>query len=320
MGSDVHLIVVGGHEALIDRAERRIHDLEQRWSRFLGTSEISRINAASGQWVTVSADTVLLIERAIEAWRLTGGGFDPTVLEAVVAAGYDRSFDELAADRPATASPPVWHVGLVGPTDIDLDGLAVRLPAGCGFDPGGIGKGLCADLVVTELLGAGAAGACVNMGGDVRVAGIAPGGSTWTIAIEHPHSPEPIAMVGLAAGAVATSTTLRRTWSVGGQRRHHLIDPSTGQPSDSDLDLATVVAGEAWTAEVLAKALVLRGSQRAFDVVDPAVAAGLTVDGGGTVRTTPGFSAYTGGIEVCGMMALDSGVDPLGPDLADIDD
>jgi thiamine biosynthesis lipoprotein len=86
---------------------------------------------------------------------------------------------------------------------------------------------------------------------------------------------------------------LRRRWSVDGQLRHHLIDPSTGAPSDSDLELATVIAGEAWIAEVLAKAALLRGSGRAFDIIGDGVQA-LTVDADGVVRTTPGFAEFTG--------------------------
>jgi thiamine biosynthesis lipoprotein len=94
---------------------------------------------------------------------------------------------------------------------------------------------------------------------------------------------------------VATSTTLRRRWTAGGQERHHLIDPWTGAPSDSDLTLAAVVAVDAWTAEVLAKAVLLRGSAQAFDLVSGLGADALTVDRDGVVRSTPGLAAFLGG-------------------------
>jgi len=293
MGSDAHLVVVGGAPHLVDDAVRRIEQLEQRWSRFIDTSEISELNRRAGEAVTVSPETAMLVERAIEAWRLTGGGFDPTLLGAVLRAGYDVSFDEMFntihGDRASATS-----VLLSGCTDIEIDGCAVRLPSGTGFDPGGIGKGLAADIVMTELLSAGAAGACVNLGGDLRVAGESPRGDAWTVAIEHPHLAGPVALVGLHTGAIATSTTLKRRWSVDGETRHHLIDPETGASSQSDLDLVTVIAGEAWIAEVLAKAILLRGSARAFDIVDDTVQA-LTIDGTGAVRTTSLFTAFTGG-------------------------
>lgn len=163
-----------------------------------------------------------------------------------------------------------------------------------GFDPGGIGKGLAADIVIGEALAAGASGVCVNLGGDLRVAGYNPRGETWTVAIEHPLMDEPVALVGLSAGAVATSTTLRRRWNVDGHARHHLIDASTGEPSKSDLELVTVIAAEAWVAEVMAKAVLLRGSDRAFDIVDDKQVYALSIDTVGFVRSTPGFGVFAG--------------------------
>jgi FAD:protein FMN transferase len=289
MGSDAHLIVVGGADHLVDDAQRRIEQLEQRWSRFIESSEICELNRRAGDDVVVSADTALLVERAVEAWRLTGGGFDPTVLGAVLRAGYDVSFDDMPAEKSASSSPLI-----IGCTDIHIEGRTVRLPAGTGFDPGGIGKGLAADIVIGELLAAGAVGACVNLGGDLRVAGSNASGDAWTIAIEHLSIDEPVALVGLHSGAVATSTTLRRRWSVDGEARHHLIDPATGQPSTSDLELTTVIAAEAWVAEVMAKAVLLRGSSRAFDIVDDSEVQVLTIDSAGAVRTTPRFQLFAG--------------------------
>lgn len=289
MGSDVHLVIVGGPDHLLDDAACRIEQLERLWSRFIDSSEICELNRRAGGDVEVSIETALLVERAIEAWRLTGGGFDPTVLGDVLRAGYDISFETMPTEKMSSPSSL-----LTGCTDIEIKGRTVRLPAGVGFDPGGIGKGLAADIVIGEALGAGAAGACVNLGGDLRVAGESPEGGTWTIAIEHPAIGEPLALVGLSAGAVATSTTLRRRWNVGGSSRHHLIDPATGQPSDSDLELSTVIAGEAWIAEVLAKAVLLRGSQRAFDIIDGSGVQALTVDAAGVIRITPGFQQFTG--------------------------
>ncbi len=137
MGSDAHLTVVGGPSGLLEDAVRRIDQLEQRWSRFIDSSEICELNRRAGSDRVVSADTLLLVERAIEAWRLTGGGFDPTVLGSVLRAGYDVSFDEMCDNRAAVNSASTL---LIGCTDIRVDGQMVRLPAGTGFDPGGIGR------------------------------------------------------------------------------------------------------------------------------------------------------------------------------------
>ena len=289
MGSDAHVIVVGGPDGGAARARARIDDLEQRWSRFIDSSEISVLNREAGRFVAVSDDTRMLVSRAIEAWRLSGGSFDPTVLGAMIRAGYDRSYETLG-DAPKAGSSSL----LLGCTDIELTDHGVRLPAGTGFDAGGIGKGLGADLVADETMATGADGVCINLGGDLRVRGRSPVGTGWTIDIDHPLVDEPLARVGVAEGAVATSTTLRRHWKVDGAARHHLIDPATGRPSESDLTLACVITAHAWAAEVLAKAVLLRGSAHPFDLLGGTGAQALVVDRDGRVDATDGFAAYLG--------------------------
>lgn len=298
MGTDAEVIVVcsgwGNPLRLALRAQRRIDELERRWSRFLPDSEISELNRRAGEWVRVSDDTVELVRLAVEAWRLSGGSVDPTVLGSVIRAGYDRSFESIGSG-PA----PVSSWLLPGCGDIEIDGNAVRLPAGTGFDPGGFGKGLAADkvateMMATEMMAAGADGVCVNLGGDLRVIGQAPQGDGWTVAVEHPWLEAPLINIGLSGGAVATSTTLRRRWRIDGEERHHLIDPGTGLPSDTDLTLVTVVTGTAWMAEVLAKAVLLRGAAHPFDLIGGLGAVALAVDDTGRIVTSDGFDAFVG--------------------------
>jgi thiamine biosynthesis lipoprotein len=300
MGSDAHVIVVGAPgprsvdpAQMALGAERRITELEHLWSRFDAKSEITALTRHAGSPVAVSAETRELVERAIAAWRLTGGLFDPTVLGALVRAGYDRSFDEIEPMRSGDTSASPEAVRTESRVDdIEVIANTVRLPAGTGFDPGGIGKGLAADIIVGEVLGAGASGVCVNLGGDVRVDGTAPGGGAWTVAVDHPEQQRSIARFGLARGAVATSTTLRRRWLVDGESRHHLIDPATGRSSDSDLTFASVVTGHAWAAEVFAKAILLHGTPLPFDLLKGTGAAALAIDRDGHVLTSPGIDAY----------------------------
>jgi thiamine biosynthesis lipoprotein len=305
MGTDVGVIVVGSDadpserlaNRLADQALTRIAELESLWSRFRPDSEVSRLNAAAGTAVQVSTDTVHLVRRAVGAWRLSAGFVDGTELAAIIEAGYDRSFEELPADRTQPADDGARrHMTFAGPGDITIDGHDVTIPAGVGFDPGGIGKGLAADLVSAELITGGAAGVCINMGGDLRVRGLAPRGRHGgTIALEHPEHRTPLAMVGITDGGVASSTTLRRRWLVGGQVRHHLIDPRTGKPSESEIAFCSVVADAAWKAETLAKAILLRGGDHPFDLIDGTDVEALIVDRSGAVACSPGFTRFTGG-------------------------
>ncbi|MGZ4797546.1 MAG: FAD:protein FMN transferase, partial [Acidimicrobiia bacterium] len=135
----------------------------------------------------------------------------------------------------------------------------VTLPAGAGFDPGGIGKGLAADLVAEELIGLGAAGVCVNVGGDLRVAGVSPGpGDAWLVAVRDAPTDAPVAHVAIATGAVATTSRSRRTWTTtDGVLRHHVVDPATGTSARTPVVHATAIASAAWQAEVLSKVAFL---------------------------------------------------------------
>ena len=290
MGCDVHLVVNGGRDSLVWEARRRIDDLESRWSRFRPTSEVSELTRRAGYPVEVSAETVELVRRSIDGWRMSGASVDPTVLGDVLRAGYTTSFERLADQSHLDAGSFLS----TGCDDIEIDGRAVRLPAGTGFDPGGIGKGLAADIVVTELVRAGAEGVCVNVGGDLRVDGPTSKGRPWTLGVENPWTGTPLVRLGLRCGAVATSSTLRRRWEVDGEVRHHLIDPATGRPSDSDLVAATVVAGEGWMADVLAKAVLLRGSAHPFDLIGGSGAEAIAIGRNGRVQATHGIAAFIG--------------------------
>ena len=231
MGSDAH-VLVNGPPALLQVARDRVEELERRWSRFRPDSEISRLNALAGPPMVVSPETLGLVGRAMEGARVTGGRYDPTVLGDVLRAGYDRTFEELG-DGAAGGGSPLdrgWARVVV-----DAARPSVTLPAGVGLDPGGIGKGYAADLVAEELRAAGAAGVCVNLGGDLRAEGRAPGGGSWVVEIGHPLRPDPAATVALGHGAVATSSRVRRAWGPAADRRHHLIDPATGAPARNGL-------------------------------------------------------------------------------------
>ena len=106
----------------------------------------------------------------------------------------------------------------------------------------------------------GAAGALVNLGGDLRAAGTPPVAAGWTIGVPHPAHPDrELLRVAVPHGAVATSSRLRRRWATPAGPAHHLIDPATGRPAATGVVAATVVADQAWRAEALTKLLVLAG-------------------------------------------------------------
>jgi thiamine biosynthesis lipoprotein len=296
MGTDVHVVVSGGDAiALLQWAQREIESLDRRWTRFRDDSELSLLNAAAGTPTIVPADTFAVVELAVAGWRETDGAFDPTVLGALVAAGYDRSF-ELVGARTAVAAA-VAPLPSPGCGDIALDHAlgAVTLPVGVALDLGGVGKGHAADRVACELVARGASGACVNVGGDLRVIGEAPDdASTWGVSLDVVDDGTVDAVVALPPGAgLATGTTRRRRWTTAGGEAHHVIDPATGAPATSDVVSATVIAGDAAWAEIVATTLLVRGTARAADVLARTRATALVTTTHGDKVALNGFEAYT---------------------------
>ena len=260
MGTQAHVVVVDGDVGLADLAAARLADLEQRWSRFLLDSEISRVNALSGRAVGVSPETVRLVAHAVHGWNATGGTFDPTVLSALCDAGYDRTFRRAVARSAGLISPTPHAAPGCGQITWDEVECTVTFPAGVRFDPGGIGKGRAADIVTEELIVAGAAGALVSVGGDVRVRGESPTGDAWDLAVDDAsREGAELLRLGLLDGAIATSSRLQRRWTTRTGEAHHLIDPRTGSPATTPLVAVSAVAGEGWWAEIIAKAVLIGG-------------------------------------------------------------
>ncbi len=243
MGTEVEIFLDAGEdgraESALDRAEAEFERLEQVMSRFRADSELSQLNRDGV--VEAGPDLVRVVELALEARESSGGLFDPTVHDALVAAGYDRSFAEVAPDGRSENGQPKGCGG-----HVSVEGSTIRLAPGTHLDLGGIGKGYAVDSVADQLA---LTGSClVNAGGDLAVRG-----GAWPVGIADGLTVE------LTRGAIATSGRDRRTWRRDGEARHHLIDPSTGRPADTDLLRVTVVAASAVEAEVLAKVAFLGG-------------------------------------------------------------
>jgi len=286
MASQAHVILVDPAPGAAAYARRRLEQLERRWSRFLPDSDVSRANASPEALMLVSPDTVELVVSMKEAWRVTGGRYDPTMLAAIVAAGYVESID--GSGRRSRMARSRRQGSTIADVNIDPALRAVTIPPGIGIDPGGIGKGLAADLVVTEILAGGTAGALVAVGGDLAAAGTPPTAAGWQVAVRDPLDPaRTLTTFTFEGGGVATSSTLTRTWIQDGHARHHALDPETGACATTDLAAATVVARAGWEAEAHATAALLGGSRRVLDYLVRHGLEGAATTLEGTTLTTP---------------------------------
>jgi FAD:protein FMN transferase len=280
-GSRCEILACDVEAAHLSMCVAEVYAFEQRLTRFSPDSELSRFNAAAGTRVAVSPLLEELLRTALDAWARTDGLVNAAVLPALIAAGYDRSIEQVrnspspphpvgknspsplhpnwkdspnllhpnwknspSSPHPPSESspiPPLPEVLHVG------DGWA-RLAAGCAIDLGGVGKGWLADRL-GERLG----NAVANLGGDLCAIGDGPDGAGWTVGLCDGS------VLALRDGGVATSGIEVRRWRGG----HHLVDPRTGVPAATDLLAVSVVAADAATAEALAKAAALLGSHDA---------------------------------------------------------
>lgn len=243
---------------------------ERTFSRFRPDSELSALNRTTGP-MPVSPGLFEALARARAYHLQTGGLFDPAVGGALVALGYDRSFElgPRAGAAPAAESPPSRFSDLV----LDESTRCVRRPAAMHIDLAGLVKGRTVDRAASLLPAAG----YVEAGGDAAFKGDLDG-SGWLIDVEDPcDAARTLRTLRVRGGGVATSAPNRRRWRAAGGIAHHLVDPRFQRPADSDLAQVTVMAASAELADVLAKTVFLLGSEAGADLIDrqPGVAAYL---------------------------------------------
>ncbi len=244
--------------AEVDRCERAL-------SRFDLASDLSRLNAASGSWVDVDERLVQALAQAVRLRDETDGRFDPTVLPALVAAGYDRTFAELQPRAPHTA--PGWRAG--ARVEVDVEESRACVAEGANVDLGGIGKGLSATraLDAMETAWPELPGGLVDLGGDIALRGSTPDGGPWRVAVADPRRPgEQLCMLGLERGSVATSGRDRRRFGPN-RSLHHLIDPTTGAPASVGPLSVTVTGPEGGEVEAYATALAISSSNDSRDLL-----------------------------------------------------
>ena len=289
MGSPCRVVVEGGPAMLAGDAHNLMDQLEQKWSRFLPHSEISHLNLNAGHVTVLSDESFLLVSRAVEARTLTGGRFNPLMLNQLVYLGYGAPWAQPSA-KTARSVPSRDDASSLGPATTEPIELypeisAVRIPAGTAFDPGGIGKGLAADLATEFLAGKGATCTLVELGGDLRVSGAPWYGTHWRVGVASPFETAiDIATFTPTSGAVATSSTMRRRWTHGDETRHHLLDPATGYPAETDVVSVSACSSVAWWAEVAAKVALIAGSAHALDLLERFGTPGVVILADGTVK------------------------------------
>lgn len=268
-------VALRAHQAQFFELERYVVNwfnyVEQRFSRFRESSELSKLNQQAGHTVLVS-NTMLEVLQLVQRYeRMTEGIFNPLIGGDLIRAGYHRSFEQLTDETVAPLNEQQRTPGR-GQLLVHPSMKSARWPSGTLLDLGGIVKGWAVERLVQFLQRQFAiTDGMVNAGGDLKIWGFPDEQRrSWAIRVEHPF--EPATHVGHLVfahghGAVATSSTLGRAWKTAHGTAHHLIDPGTGKPSESNVVQCTVVGPNPSVAEVWSKVICIAGMERAVPLM-----------------------------------------------------
>lgn len=252
---------------LLARVPAWFEEWEQVLSRFRPESELNQLNRSAGWPVPVSPTLWDVFQAAVEAEKASSGLVTATVLDAVLASGYDRSFELLPREQPVAAITTWNKVASLAEVITVQTSHAICLPADVHLDFGGVAKGWAARQAAERLSKFGPA--LVSAGGDIAISASLPHGGLWPVTVDDPFKPgEFITTLGLGPCGVATSGTDYRRWKQGGRLSHHIIDPRTGQPAQTDLISATIIAPSVTCAEMAAKTVLILGSQGGMDWIE----------------------------------------------------
>ena len=248
-------------EDVLDACVAKCEDYNARFSRTSEGSEIYELNHANGEPVTLSGDTVDLIQKGVEYSRLADGKFDITI--APLSDLWDFKNNTGTVPDDAAIQQAKSHIGY---ENVRVDGNTVQLlDPEAAIDLGGIAKGYIADQLKAYLKEQNVSHALINLGGNVLALGGKPDGSDYNIGIQKPFAQngEAITSVKIKDQSVVSSGTYERYFEKDGKTYHHIIDPATGYPADSGLKSVTIISSDGTLADGLSTSLFIMGIDKA---------------------------------------------------------
>jgi thiamine biosynthesis lipoprotein len=264
LGSDVFITLIAENdfpfEATFNALHTKIDKFEQRFSRFLPDSELTVFNKYAGKEIEVSKEFIDLLSVCIEMAKATNGLYNPFVLPVLQKAGYKGSWP---SPQVLAGASDFSERRIVPYTDLKVLGSSAQLPKSTALDFGGIGKGYLLDKLNEYLQPLNLTGYWLSLGGDIVCAGQDINEKAWSIDVQHAMDPEKAVFTFTnktkAPVFIATSGVTKRR----GENWHHIINPKTGQPAETDILVATVTSDTGVKADVYAKTIVIAGEEQA---------------------------------------------------------
>ncbi|MBQ2752885.1 MAG: FAD:protein FMN transferase [Firmicutes bacterium] len=279
---------------IIDECFDYIRELEKILSRTVKNSDIAMLNKVSGGTVKVSDETREVLEKSILYGNLTDGAFDVTI--ARVSEMWDFvSGEEIVPEENAVKEA----VETVDYNNIKIDGNNVYLENGSEIDLGAIAKGYIADKASEFLRDKGVTSAIVNLGGNNIVIG-RNGERAFRIGIQKPTATtgEFSGVVNLEDMSIVTSGAYQRFFVKDGVTYHHILDPETGYPAESDIASVSIICETSADADALSTSCFILGVEKAVELMDSLdYACAVIITTGGEIILTEGADMYFENIE-----------------------
>lgn len=273
-------------ELIFSECDAILSSLDSLMSRTNPESEVSRVNAVAGS-AEVSAHTAAIIRTALEVSELTGGSFDITVLPYVL------MWERCGAENKLPDPGYIKELGdAVGYEKISLDGNTVKKSnENTRIDLGAIAKGYACDRLVEYLVSAGVKYGLVSFGSNVAVIGEKPDGSEYRIGIKDPADTSRVAgYVSMSSGVLSVTGDYERYVVIDGERYHHVINPFSGYPADTDLHSVAVICETGVLADALSTALFVMGKEAALGLYESGkIKFEALFIGDGEISRTPGL-------------------------------
>ncbi|MDM7861478.1 FAD:protein FMN transferase [Alteromonas sp. ASW11-36] len=250
----------------IDAALIRVNAL---MSTYDPNSELSKLNQhRSAEPFALSPETVAVLREAVRLHQVSDGALDITIGPVVNLWGFGPT------QRPDVVPSDALIAETLATTGIDkivlADNSIIKNEPNLYIDLSTIAKGYGVDVIAELLIAAGITEYLVEIGGEMRVAGNKMSGQPWRIAIEKPVSTERAvqSVIEIGNNAIATSGDYRNYYEQDGVRYSHLINPITGKPIQHNLVSVSVIHPSAMTADGLATALIVMGTEQAKAVAE----------------------------------------------------
>lgn len=294
IGTDIDIRIVVDNEAEREKAQdnlKKAKDIffskQKIFSRFDPESELCRLNKNIGAWQKATPDALCLAGRALYYNKISGGLYDPRVIEILEKIGYDKDFK--TRDFSKTDSPPEFSPIKTGLSDdLKIDGDKIFLARRIDFS--GIAKGYIVDQAAEYLKKRGWKDFLVDAGGDMNISGRNGEGKKWRIVVE--GVPEEKLMLELSDCGIATSGISRKKWQINGKKFHHLVNPKNPNEYSYELRTVSVIAQDTENADGRAKTLVLMGKEKGLEFAKENKIAAIFLDYRGNIYTTPEAKKY----------------------------